>query len=396
MGEDEHQQEQDDAKPRSTFMVLSEQKFLLQQPESVVPAAEKEELRALLLAAVEKDGMVSFYRHVAAEEKWEVDEALCARLAEANAARLAELDEAIAEAKKNAGDTEVREATLARAEHLARTAGKKEATEAYEQTFEVTVGAGLKIDLVLSLVRLGFLYGDSALVRDQIARAKALTEDGGDWERRNLLKIYEAAHLVSVREVRRAASLLLESVATFTCTELFDYNTFVFYTALAAVVSVDRNTLRDKVLRAPEVLSAYHDMPHLQGFLESLFECRYRDFLASLAEIMPLVQRDRFFAPHFSYLMREVRVVVYRQYLQAYRSVKLASMAEAFGLSSEFLDRELSRFISVGRLNCKIDKVNGIVETNRPDRKNGQYQDTLKQGDILLQRIQRLTKVVNY
>ena len=36
--------------------------------------------------------------------------------------------------------------------------------------------------------------------------------------------------------------------------------------------------------------------------------------------------------------------------------------------------RELSRFIAAGRLHCKIDKVGGIVETNRPDSKNWQYQ----------------------
>eukprot|EP00958_Prasinococcus_capsulatus_P020230 scaffold2591_cov417-Prasinococcus_capsulatus_cf.AAC.4 len=36
--------------------------------------------------------------------------------------------------------------------------------------------------------------------------------------------------------------------------------------------------------------------------------------------------------------------------------------------------RELSRFIAVGRLNCKIDKVAGVVETNRPDAKNALYQ----------------------
>jgi len=39
-----------------------------------------------------------------------------------------------------------------------------------------------------------------------------------------------------------------------------------------------------------------------------------------------------------------------------------------------FYSRELSRFIAAGRLHAKIDKVNGIVETNRPDSKNWQYQ----------------------
>jgi len=60
-----------------------------------------------------------------------------------------------------------------------------------------------------------------------------------------------------------------------------------------------------------------------------------------------------------------------------------------------FIDAELARFIAAGRLHCKIDKVNGIVETNRPDNKNYQYQACIKQGDILLNRIQKLSRVIN-
>ena len=43
----------------------------------------------------------------------------------------------------------------------------------------------------------------------------------------------------------------------------------------------------------------------------------------------------------------------------------------------------------------KIDKVRGIVITNRPDSKNAQYQSTIKQGDILLNRVQKLSRVIN-
>jgi 26S proteasome regulatory subunit N7 len=62
---------------------------------------------------------------------------------------------------------------------------------------------------------------------------------------------------------------------------------------------------------------------------------------------------------------------------------------------SGFLFRELSRYIAAGRLHCKVDKVGGIVETNRPDSKNWQYQATIKQGDILLNRVQKLSRVIN-
>jgi|EP01049_Picozoa_sp_SAG25_P006587 26S proteasome regulatory subunit N7 len=55
-------------------------------------------------------------------------------------------------------------------------------------------------------------------------------------------------------------------------------------------------------------------------------------------------------------------VVAYTQFLASYRSVKIESMAASFGVSTAFLDAELSRFISAGRIHAKIDKVCLAVE----------------------------------
>ena len=53
------------------------------------------------------------------------------------------------------------------------------------------------------------------------------------------------------------------------------------------------------------------------------------------------------------------------QFLEAYKSVTLESMAQSFGVSAAFIDAELEEFIVAGRLTAKIDKVAGVVETNR-------------------------------
>ena len=111
-----------------------------------------------------------------------------------------------------------------------------------------------------------------------------------------------------------------------------------------------------------------------------------------------------------------MRILAYAQHLQSYRSLTLESMALAFGVTVEFIDRyvpspialslfhsfmfanhshrELARFISQGRLNCTIDKVHGVVETNRPTVKISQYETVLRQGDILLNQVQKLSKVL--
>ena len=62
------------------------------------------------------------------------------------------------------------------------------------------------------------------------------------------------------------------------------------------------------------------------------------------------------------------------QFLESYKSVTIDSMASAFDVSPAFLDQEVADFIVAGRLNAKIDKVFGIIETNRPDHKNALYQ----------------------
>ena len=61
---------------------------------------------------------------------------------------------------------------------------------------------------------------------------------------------------------------------------------------------------------------------------------------------------------------------------------------------STFTNSELSRFIANGRLHCTIDKVQGVVVTTRPSVKNTQYETVIRQGDILLTQVQRLSKVL--
>jgi len=45
-------------------------------------------------------------------------------------------------------------------------------------------------------------------------------------------------------------------------------------------------------------------------------------------------------------------------------------------------------------LQFQVDKVKGVVWSNRPDNKNALYQQTIKQGDALLNRIQKLSRVI--
>jgi 26S proteasome regulatory subunit N7 len=74
-----------------------------------------------------------------------------------------------------------------------------------------------------------------------------LIDSGGDWDRRNRLKVYRALHHMSVREFSEAAELLIDSLSTFTATELMEYDDFVALTVLAGAVGCDRKAIKEQV-----------------------------------------------------------------------------------------------------------------------------------------------------
>jgi len=138
-------------------------------------------------------------------------------------------------------------------------------------------------------------------------------------------------------------------------------------------------------------------LPVFKSFLSSFYECRYNEFFRALIEIMrDFIRFDVYLNHHSNYFLREIRLRAYSQFLESYRSVKLLSMAQEFGVSDTFLDKELSSYIAANKLNCKIDKVHGIVHINRTHEKNMDYQQIIKKGDVLLNRIQRLSRIITY
>ena len=56
---------------------------------------------------------------------------------------------------------------------------------------------------------------------------------------------------------------------------------------------------------------------------------------------------------------------------------------------------QLSDFIVTQQLTAKIDKVSNVVETTPALERHAQYQRLIKEGDLLLNRIQKLSKIVD-
>ncbi|KAL1866245.1 hypothetical protein VTK73DRAFT_4834 [Phialemonium thermophilum] len=381
------------------------------------------------------------------------DDALYERLKEDNDRELDEYQKEEEEAVEKAGDTEVMAARGKRAEFWARVGDKEKAISAYEDLLEKTGILGTKIDLELAIIRMGLFYGDKILVKKHIERSKTMVESGGDWDRRNRLKAYEGLYLLTVRSYNLAAPLLLDSLSTFTSYELCTYSNLVVYSVLAGSVSLKRVDFKSKVVDAPEIrailgdgedkllalsgaisagpgadadmedaetapaaarkaavnlttLGSSTDQPEaemavdfspLAQLVSSLYNGRYKLFFQALALVEEqFLTQDRYLQEHKNWFIREMRLRAYQQLLQSYRVVGLESMANDFGVTVDYLDRDLAKFIAAGRIACTIDRVagKGVIETNRPDDKNKQYQDVVRQGDQLITKLQKYGQAV--
>lgn len=254
---------------------------------------------------------------------------------------------------------------------------------------------GTRLDALFAKMQTDLKELNYQEVSQNLDKAKSLIEEGGDWERKNRLKVYQGLYCMAVRDFKQAADLFLDTISTFTCYELCEYKTFVGYTVIAAILALPRVELRSKVIKGSGILEVLHELPDIQEYLFSLYNCQYGKFFEKLAWIEGYLKTDQYLLPHYRYYVREMRILAYSQLIGSYRSLSLTYMSQTFGVSVEFIEAELAKFIAAGRLHCKIDRVRGIVETNRPDSKNDQYQRCIKQGDILLNRIQKLSRVIN-
>ncbi|KAG8484730.1 hypothetical protein CXB51_023610 [Gossypium anomalum] len=382
-----------DGNQQSQQLILGHNVFLLKHPD--VPDIEKVSLKDEVLNSVKSNEMAPYYETLVADKVVELDQNVLDAMRAKNEEEIKKLDEKIADAEENLGESEVREAHLAKSLYYIRIGDKEKALEQLKLTETKTVAVGQKMDLVFYTLQIGFFYMDFDLISKSIDKAKNLFEEGGDWERKNRLKVYEGLYCMATRNFKKATDLFLGSISTFTTYELFPYETFIFYTVLTSIISLDRVSLKQKVVDAPEILTVIRKIPNLSEFLNSLYDCQYKSFFLAFAGLTEQIKLDRYLHPHFRFYMREVRTVVYSQFLESYKSVTIEAMAKAFGVTVEFIDLELSRFIAAGKLHCKIDKVAGVLETNRPDAKNALYQATIKQGDFLLNRIQKLSRVID-
>ena len=134
--------------------------------------------------------------------------------------------------------------------------------DAYEQVIaSPKLSTGKKLDAYLEMGRVASFYGDVPAFTDILDKATKVIAKGGDWDRRNRLKAYKATSQILIRDLESASKLLVEGIATFSCTELCDYAEFVVYAVVLGVMYLPRVELKKSIIDGSEILTVAKDIP---------------------------------------------------------------------------------------------------------------------------------------
>ncbi|XP_051912333.1 26S proteasome non-ATPase regulatory subunit 6-like [Hippocampus zosterae] len=269
--------------------------------------------------------------------------------------------------------SDLRDAILERAALSLKHGKKAQAESDFKLALTKSIEIGKKMDIIFELLNISLEKKEVQEIVGYVEDCKVLLEKGGDWERRNRLKIYESLEKLLVRDLKQACKLILEAIPTFNSSDIIQF---------------------DKLVDS-DIVGHLNQLPAVKNFLFSFYRSEYSNFFKSLIPIIEMVSKDEYIGPHKKYFIREVRVSAYNQFLESYKTVSLASMSRSFGVSVEFLDRELSELIATRRINSRIDKISGMVESVSMDQRNKLYFQALRAGDHLLNRIQKLSRLID-
>lgn len=242
----------------------------------------------------------------------------------------------------------------------------------------------LLIDMTLSV--------NSPDTMDTMRRLEAMVEREGDWSRRNRLSAYKCMILMSFRDFATVSQLSSSTLTTFTSTELFSLDHFALTAVITSICSMSRVDLKKKIIESPDLIQVFNENPTLRELLMSFYECRYGDFFRTLLKISPDFKKSRYVHLVENILYRELRLAAYKQFLKSYRAVTIGSMATLFQVSIAFIEKEVSKFITSGRLQCRIDSIEGVIEMYSAETKQEKFTQLIKSSDNLTARVQKLTQ----
>lgn len=304
------------------------------------------------------------------------------------------VNEKIELAEKEQGDIEVRDGLAEKAEIYKRHKDNENFRLYLQKAIDKTAGISKKLEFYLMILHSYFQEHNVEKFAEHLKICKKLNEEGGDWEKKNKLLVYEGLLFVIQKDLTSAAHTFLSCINTFNAPEVLSFEKLVNYASLLGSLTLPRKEISEKIINNSEMLSVLYEDKVMSDFVFSLYQSKYKEYFQNLLNVVEnFVKKDFYLKDQEPAILKKARIVIYAQYLESYRTVTLKKMADDFRVSEKFMDKELSSLIASRKLNCKIDKITGVVESTKKDEKIALFKQITKKGDLIVERLTKLARI---
>ncbi|KAI9816114.1 MAG: hypothetical protein M1826_001901 [Phylliscum demangeonii] len=138
-------------------------------------------------------------------------------------------------------------------------------------------------------------------------------------------------------------------------------NDVAVYAALCALASLSRDQLQHRLLHNPAFRPFLELEPHVRQAVHDFCASKFAHCLATLEAYKVDYRLDVHLREQVDALFAGIRTKCIIQYCVPFSVVKLASMAAAFSMPEEALERELVAVIRSGKLDARLDAVNRLL-----------------------------------
>jgi len=250
------------------------------------------------------------------------------------------------------------------------------------------VSLSFRMDVFLCRIRMGIIMGNKKIIEESAVEAMDACERGCDWDRRNRFKVYNGLLCLMRGKFDEAGIMLSDSLPSYDADEAMDYWRAVRYVIFCGALTFERPDLLKRILQNADVVG--NNEEEGMRIIRSLHECHYSNFMKELCAFCRIINDDVFVGKYVNMFCREMKLRVYGQILESYRSMHIEKMAEALGLGVEYVEKDLGEFIIEERLWSRIDRIERVIEMK--ERSSMDVSSVINEGSDVIRRIKRFVK----
>lgn len=150
---------------------------------------------------------------------------------------------------------------------------------------------------------------------------------------------------------------------------------------LCALATLSREELGSRVVHSAPFREFLDTVPEVRDAASDFLASRYARCLAHLEALRPSLALDPRLAPHAAALLGAVRRRALAEYARPFSSLRLATMATAFGTDDKGLEGELAELIESGLVAARIDAAAGVLHGRRAAPRTATYAEAMRAAE---------------